>query len=419
MPLAPSIKKLFLLTLFLSLVIPWNLGSASDEESLAKRARTGGSPFSSVPAAALEHPEQDRSSSVELQPAASSVSSAAVPPVLLPAPVLVAMVAASASASSLPGSADRVEEEGKPFTDPLFDTSFKHMLGVDDEDDEDAAAGAARAVDRYSILNCFISSFLDTDVRIAATLSPFIPPLREHGETQQIMDIACQDRRGYRYNIEVQRAKQTYWDARALYYMSSLYETQISKSDYEDLRPVVGISILGFDRDDFTTYKRRYQLADTTTFPVAGVADAAPIKVLSHLTLIEICLPKVDLASLPDSVEKQWLTLLKTAAQVADIPTTVTHPLVRQAWERLRFSTFGGTVKSRYTREEAAYREEQVRIAEAEERGVKKGQEKEKLGIALAMIAQGAATFTNETIADLTKIPLEQIIGLRAESHAS
>lgn len=401
-------KALFLSFLCLILANGYVLATDSDEGPDPKRARLGEAPIGLAP-------EPIKQEEVLVPPEGSAAVSDSLADRHSSASLPNAQGAAPSSATSI----NPVMPDGKPFTDPRFDSSFKHMLGLDEDEKQSEE-------DPYHILSSFVSAFADRQIKITKTLNPNIPPIRERGESQQKMDIACQDNRGVRYNIEMQRARQSYWDARALYYMTSLYETQISTADYGSLKPVVGISILEFNREDFSTYKRHYKLADTKTFPAVGVVPSSPVHCIDSLELIEISLAKVNLSTFPDSLERQWLTLLITAADSLSVPDAITNTQVRQAWEKLRFETFGGTAKALYTKEQADYQDEQLRIQEAIEKtrvleraeGIKEGMEKGKiegeLNKALEIASQLMTIGMDDaTIHAMTKLSPDKIVELR------
>ena len=410
------------------------------QETTGGEGVEGGVRHSSSTSAIPPTPTPPDGGLVPLPAAPLAFLSAAVSPLLgdVAPPLLPAPAVSSTGAALAPTVV--VDEDAGPFTDPRFDTSFKHMLGIEEEEEDKASGAAAPAQParirggEYRILSSFISAFVGREVRIARTLSPYIPPLRVGSQTQQIMDVACEDTRGARYNIEVQRAFQSFWDKRAVYYMSSLYETKISTAEYTALRPVIGISILDFEREDFTMgSKRHYKMADIKTFPVdmpvapaaapsasASVGSAAPvvpIHTLDLFELVEVSLPMVDLGTTPESIEKQWLILLKTAREAARIPDTITDPIVRQAWRRLRLATFGGTARDRYQKEQREFEEEQARIqaavqvASVRERAA--GREEERVAIARSMIER--ETFTDDLIANLTHLEVEQVTALRGK----
>lgn len=335
-----------------------------------------------------------------------------------------AMGGASAAAGSTSPS---TSEAPLVFADPKFDTSFKHMLGIDEED------GVAR-LGRYDVLSSFISTFLGRPVTIVRSSIPFIPPLREGSESQRAMDIACEDDKGVRYNVEMQQSKQSFWDARAIYYLSALYENQLNSAAYDTLRPAVGISVLGYDRTDFEDYKRHFKLVDVQPHAGASAAGGAgtsssssssasaatsPI-VLNQIELVEISLPRVHLASSLGSLEHQWLTLLNNAASLKEIPAEINDPMVIKAFTRLKYATWGDTVKAAYETEIAKFKEQQELIRQAEivaeargeTRGEAKGQINTAIKIAKNMRDKG---FAPDVIAATTELPLEEVTKLFAE----
>jgi len=83
-------------------------------------------------------------------------------------------------------------------------------------------------------------------IRDATVTNPFFYGEGEDGK-EVILDINVADNRNHRYNVEMQVRRDKAYIQRAIYYMSSLYTSQIKKSvKFNRLNRTVGISFVSF-----------------------------------------------------------------------------------------------------------------------------------------------------------------------------
>ena len=63
-----------------------------------------------------------------------------------------------------------------------------------------------------------------------------------------VLDTKVKDAAGYSYNIEMQVRSEDYFIKRFSYYLAKLYSNQLhKKAPYSNLRPAIGIALLGYD----------------------------------------------------------------------------------------------------------------------------------------------------------------------------
>jgi len=158
--------------------------------------------------------------------------------------------------------------------------------------------------------------------------NPDILPVELEGK-HIILDIWAQDETGKQYDIEMQTTKHAGWSARSVYYLARALGEQLqSGQGYHEIKPVIGIHLLGFD-----------------LFPEPGQAiwDFAlrdrqrPGTVLdSTLQVNVIELSKADRLLLPtiSPILAQWITYFQHWNEES-VMQQIQHPPVQKAYQHL------------------------------------------------------------------------------------
>src|SRR5690606_22247281 len=89
-------------------------------------------------------------------------------------------------------------------------------------------------------------------------------------DRKAIFDLYCQDEKGQRFIVELQKAEQKFFKDRTIYYSSFPIQEQAEKGDWSyQLQPVYCIGILDFifaeDKNNPDKYFYRIGLSDTET----------------------------------------------------------------------------------------------------------------------------------------------------------
>ena len=163
-------------------------------------------------------------------------------------------------------------------------------------------------------------------------------PLSEQ-DRKAIFDLYCENEKGEKFIVEIQKAKQNYFKDRSVYYASFPIQQQAIKgSDWDfKLAAVYTIGILDFifeeDKND-KDYIHRVQLKNQKN-----------IVFYDKLTFIYIELPKFDKSAeqLASKIEK-WIYVLKYLAKLQD------RPLALQ--EKIFTKLFAAAEIAKYSREE-------------------------------------------------------------------
>ena len=130
---------------------------------------------------------------------------------------------------------------------PLVDFAFKKLFGVEENKE---------------LLIDLINAVVSEKDRVAdLTIKN---PYNEKAfrlDKLSILDIKAQSISGKWYNIEMQIMDQDYYDIRALYYWSRVYNAQLSSGiNYDNLEKTISINFLNFNCLDEKKYHNIYKI---------------------------------------------------------------------------------------------------------------------------------------------------------------
>jgi predicted transposase/invertase (TIGR01784 family) len=250
-------------------------------------------------------------------------------------------------------------------------------------------------------------------IRHVKIKNPVVNPDEEIKQKFVILDILAEDRKGRRYDIEMQMSRYEFYPKRSLFYVCRLYTKQLmSGKDYGKLMPVIGIHFL-----DYTEYPEY----DDFHFCFGLREKDHPELVLTEdmeLHLIE--LPKFEEKTgkklkLRNRLE-EWAHFFNHAHEEkeAAMRTHYTNPMVRRAFTALE--TLSAEEKNRILaqKREESLMNERYELAAARRKGwkdgrkdgKKEGREEEKKEIAASMLKDG---MTAELIAKYTGLSADKI----------
>jgi predicted transposase/invertase (TIGR01784 family) len=132
------------------------------------------------------------------------------------------------------------------------DFAFKKLFGSEENSD---------------LLISLINSIVSPENRVARIELKNPYNSKNFGKDKlSILDIKAQDERGRWYNIEMQITDQEYYDRRALYYWSRLYNAQLQEGiNYDKLTKTIGINILNFNCLEEKAFHNTYKLLNVET----------------------------------------------------------------------------------------------------------------------------------------------------------
>lgn len=227
-------------------------------------------------------------------------------------------------------------------------------------------------------------------------------------ERKAIFDLYCENDKGEKFIIELQRAKQEFFKERSIFYASRAVEEQSEQGTWNyDWKAVYVISIMDFE---FSEMGHNNVKSDVMLYDFEN-----NVKFSEKLRFIYLEMPKFKKTEnqLQSNYDK-WLYLLKNISYLDEIPEKLQIFLFEKVFELAEYIKLEPALREAYEESLKEYRDYYNTMdtakKESKEEGKKEGRKEEKLATAQKAILKG---YDNQTISDLTGLSLEEIEKLR------
>ena len=192
---------------------------------------------------------------------------------------------------------------------------------------------------------------------------------RSIGERNAIFDIYCENAKGEKFIVEMQKAKQNYFKDRSVYYSTFPIQSQADKGSWNfELKSVYMIGILDFvfdeDKDDSEVYHHEVQLFDKQTQKVF----------YDKLTYVYLEMPKFTKPEeeLETHFDK-WLYVLKNLEILTRRPARLQEKIFGKLFEEAEIANYTEQECSAYEESLKVYRDLKNSIDTAYDEGVEEG----------------------------------------------
>jgi len=229
---------------------------------------------------------------------------------------------------------------------------------------------------------------------------------RSEADRRAVYDLYCENERGDRFIVEIQKSKQKFFKDRALYYSTFPIAEQGKAGDWDfELKAVYTVAILDFvfdeDRNDKEKYRYDVKLTDIETYKVF----------YDKLTFVYLEMPKFEktLDELETRFDK-WLYVLKNLERLHDIPEKLRDRIFRKLFAAAEIAKFTPEEARAYEDSLKVYRDLKNSIDTARKEGREEGKQKTLEHTALKMLNKG---LNLEVISEITGLTPEQIEALR------
>lgn len=221
-------------------------------------------------------------------------------------------------------------------------------------------------------------------------------------DRKAIFDLYCENERGEKFIVELQKTKQNFFKDRTVYYSTFPIREQAKRADWTyELKAVYTIAILDFvfDEDKHQPEKYRYdvKLTDTKTSKVF----------YDKLTFIYLEMPKFNktVNELETRFDK-WLYVIRNLNRLDKVPDKLRERIFEKLFETAEIARFTPDQIRSYEDSLKYYRDLKNSLDTAKEEGV----EKAKLEVAQEMLVAGEPI---EKIMKYTGLSGQQIARLK------
>lgn len=222
-------------------------------------------------------------------------------------------------------------------------------------------------------------------------------------DRRAVFDVYCENERGEKILIEMQRGEQQFFKDRSLYYATFPIREQGEKGEWDyRLKAVYVIGILNFkfDSEDDNYFHHEVQLMDVCTKQVF----------YDKLTFIYLEMPKFNKSEdeLVTMFDK-WLFVLRNLSRLMARPAALQDRIFTRLFEAAEIAKFTKEQYEAYEESLKVYRDWQNTIVTAEQKGMAKGMAE---GIAKGRMEQNIANTRSMKLAGLDYEIISQVTGL-------
>ena len=234
---------------------------------------------------------------------------------------------------------------------------------------------------------------------------------RAEWDRKAVFDVYCENVKGERFIVEMQKARQKYFKDRSVFYSTFPIREQAKVGDWDyELKSVYTVGVLNFvfdeDKDDEEYYHHEVKLMDVGRKEVF----------YEKLTFIYLEMPKFrkreeELETLFD----KWMFVLKNLATLLDRPAALQERVFKRLFETAEIARFSESEMRDYEESLKNLRDLGNVLNTAKEEGRKEGREegerKKSLEIARNLLQAGIA---EDVIAATTGLSVEEIQNLKS-----
>ena len=270
----------------------------------------------------------------------------------------------------------RNEMTGDRYVNPYTDFGFKMLFGSEINKE---------------LLISFVNSLLGGRVGTSER------------DRRAVFDVYCENERGEKILVEMQRGEQQFFKDRSIYYSTFPIREQGLRGEWDyELKAVYVIGILNFKftNEDTDNYHHEVKLVDLNTRKVF----------YDKLTFIYLEMPKFNKTETElESMFDKWMFVIRNLSRLMDRPVALQERVFTRLFESAEIAKFTREQYEEYEDSLKAYRDWQNTIHTGREEGREEGRKEERLklarkfkasGIPVSIIAENTG-LTEEEIADL------------------
>jgi predicted transposase/invertase (TIGR01784 family) len=220
-------------------------------------------------------------------------------------------------------------------------------------------------------------------------------------DRKAIFDLYCENEKGEKFIVELQKTKQNFFKDRTVYYSTFPIREQAKRADWNyELNAIYTIAILDFvfeeDKNEAGKYRYDIKLSDIETKKVF----------YDKLTFIYLEMPKFNktIDELETRFDK-WLYVLRNLNRLDKVPDKLRERIFEKLFATAEIAKFTQLEAQLYEDSLKYYRDLKNSLDTAKEEGI----EEEKLNVARKALKKGYSIDEIIELTDLTKEQIEKV----------
>ena len=290
-----------------------------------------------------------------------------------------------------------IEEQHERYINPYTDFGFKKLFGT--------------AMNKDLLISFLNALFNNEDKQIEDVQYLNGENLGDgYGDRRSVFDVYCTTSDGSQFIVEMQKAEQTYFKDRSVYYATTPIRQQAPKGKWDyHLENVYTIGILNFEfpNNEYApdSYRHEIKLKDVEDHHVF----------YDKLTFIYLEMPKFNKTENElETMFDKWMFVLRNLSRLMERPAALQDRVFKKLFEQAEIAKYSVEERRLYEASQKEYWDYTSTLETAELKGEKKGEKKglikgekkKAIDVAQKMKADGLPV---ETIAKYTELSPEQI----------
>jgi predicted transposase/invertase (TIGR01784 family) len=286
-----------------------------------------------------------------------------------------------------------MEERREKYINPFTDYGFKRLFG--EEPNKDLLLDFLNELLKHEQGKITELTYLKSD-KLGSS----------EEDRKAVFDLYCQNERGEKFIVELQKTKQKFFKDRTVYYSTFPIREQAQRgSDWTfELKAVYTVAILDFvfDEDQSEPDKFRYDVKLT---------DVDTCKVFyDKLTFVYLEMPKFqkDVKELTTKFDK-WMYIIRNLNKLDRIPDELREGIFEKLFEVAEIARFSPDEVQAYEDSLKSYRDLKNSLDTAFEEGVEQGIEQGIEQVAIGLVEQQVSDKIILSTTGLTKQQLQSL----------
>lgn len=227
------------------------------------------------------------------------------------------------------------------------------------------------------------------------------------GQTDQdrkaIYDIYCENEKGEKFIVELQKAKQKYFKDRTIYYSTFPIREQAEKGEWNyQLKAVYCIGVLDFTFDDYDNEPEKSEVIHTVQ-----LKDQHNRLFFDKLKYVYLEMPNFKKAEQElETRLDEWLYFIKNLEDFQSVPAIFEDEIFMQAFEKAEIAKYSEREFNEYQQSLKYFRDNNNIFDYAVETAFDDGQKKKSIEIGKALKEKG---MTNDFISSVTGLSETEI----------
>jgi len=289
--------------------------------------------------------------------------------------------------------------ENDKYINPLTDFGFKKLFGTEMNKD---------------LLIDFLNQILPKNKKVKdLAYSSTDKPGATKKDRKAIFDLYCTSPEGDRFIVEMQKAKQTYFKDRSVFYATFPIQEQAERGDWNfKLSPVYSIGVLDFEFEEESSDKENISLHH-----IIELKNQKGEVFYDKLKFVYLELPKFTkkIEELKTQYDK-WIYVLRHLSDLQERPKALQEKVFNKLFQAAEIANFSKAEKEAYEESLKHYRDIKNVVDSSKEEGRLEGKVEESDENVKNGILKG---YSNEIISDITGRNVEDIQRIRAEINTN